>query len=215
MSTRAILGVLALVLSTAALAQAGYASRSDALAGLAAPDAMRRAEAVIYLAVEGTPSDEAPLRRLLFDDNPRVRELAEQAVWLVWSRSGDESIDVLMAKGTSEMRAGELDDAIATFSEVIRRKPAFAEGWNKRATVLFMAGEMRKSLADCDEVLKRNPHHFGALSGYGHIYFHLEQYEKAVVYWKRALAENPNMPSIESSIELVEHLIAQRRRNTV
>jgi tetratricopeptide (TPR) repeat protein len=176
MPSRAILGALALVLSTAALAQAGFASRTDALEGLAAPDAMRRAEAVIYLAVEGAPSDEAALRRLLFDDSPQVRELAEQAVWLVWSRSGDESIDVLMAKGTSEMR---------------------------------------RSLADCDEVLKRNPHHFGALSGYGHIYFHLEQYEKALVYWKRALAENPNMPSIESSIELVERLIAQRRRNTV
>ena len=85
------------------------------------------------------------------------------------------------------MQAQQFKAAIATFSEVIRRKPAFAEGWNKRATVLFLAGELRKSLADCDEVMKRNPNHFGALAGYGQIYFQLEQYEKAIEYWKRAL----------------------------
>ena len=40
------------------------------------------------------------------------------------------------------MQAQQFKAAIATFSEVIRRKPAFAEGWNKRATVLFLAGEL-------------------------------------------------------------------------
>jgi tetratricopeptide (TPR) repeat protein len=54
-------------------------------------------------------------------------------------------------------------------------------------------GELKRSLADCDEVMKRNPNHFGALAGYGQIYFQLEQYEKAIEYWKRALRVNPNM----------------------
>jgi hypothetical protein len=31
-----------------------------------------------------------------------------------------------------------------------------------------------------DQAMKRNPNHFGALSGYGQIYFQLEQYEKAI-----------------------------------
>jgi tetratricopeptide (TPR) repeat protein len=95
---------------------------------------------------------------------------------------------------------------------VIRRKPAFAEGWNKRATVLFLAGELKKSLADCDEVMKRNPNHFGALAGYGQIYFQLEQYEKAIEYWKRALKVNPNMDGVEKGIKSAEELLAERRK---
>jgi tetratricopeptide (TPR) repeat protein len=46
-----------------------------------------------------------------------------------------------------------------------------------------------EALADCDEVLKRNPRHFGALSGYGQIHFRLEQYEKAIEWWRRAAAQ--------------------------
>jgi tetratricopeptide (TPR) repeat protein len=98
---------------------------------------------------------------------------------------------------------------------VIRRKPAFAEGWNKRATVLFLAGDFKKSLADCDEVMKRNPYHFGALAGYGQIYFQLKQYDKAIEYWKRALIANPNMVSVQANIEIAEQLLAEKRKHSV
>jgi tetratricopeptide (TPR) repeat protein len=212
--SRIIIGLVALFCSVTGLAQSDFANRAEALKGLSASDATRRAEAIIWIATNGKPTDEAVLRKQLTDDNPGVRRLAEQGVWLLWSRSGDDAIDALMAKGAEQMQAGEFDDAIATYSEVIKRKPAFAEGWNKRATVLFLAGEFKRSLADCDEVMKRNPNHFGALSGYGQIYFQLEQYEKAISYWKRALKVNPNL-GVEDNIEIAEKLLAAQRRNTV
>ena len=112
------------------------------------------------------------------------------------------------------MQAGQLKESIATFSEVIQRKPAFAEGWNKRATALFLAGELRKSLADCDEVMKRNPYHFGALAGYGQIYFKQEEYEKAIKFWKRALQVNPNMIGLEINIKAAEKLIDESPRQS-
>jgi tetratricopeptide (TPR) repeat protein len=131
---------------------------------------------------------------------------------VLWSRSGDDAIDALMDTGVAQMQSQQFRAAIATFSEVIRLKPSFAEGWNKRATVLFLAGDLRKSLADCDEVMKRNPNHFGALAGYGQIYFQLEQYEKAIEYWKRALKVNPNMEGVEKGIKNAEELLAERRK---
>ena len=62
--------------------------------------------------------------------------------------------------------------------------------------------------------MKRNPNHFGALSGYGQIYFQLEQYEKAISYWKRALKVNPNL-RVEDNIEIAEKMLAAQRRNSV
>jgi tetratricopeptide (TPR) repeat protein len=207
--------ILALLCVCAALAQSSlYSNRAQALKGLGSQDAGQRAEAVAWIATHGNPADGKILQQRLVDESPLVRGMAEQGLWLLWSRSGDKAIDALMAKGVEEMQAGQFKESIATFSDVIRRKPAFAEGWNKRATVLFLAGEFRKSLADCDEVMKRNPNHFGALAGYGQIYFQQEQYDRAIKYWKRALQVNPNMMSLEINIKAAEELLAESPRQS-
>ncbi len=62
--------------------------------------------------------------------------------------------------------------------------------------------------------MKRNPYHFGALAGYGQIYFQLEQYGKAIEYWKRALRVNPNLVGVETSIRSTEQLLAERRKHS-
>jgi tetratricopeptide (TPR) repeat protein len=189
-------------------------SRQAALADLEHPQTERRAEAVVWLANHGAIGDQPLLLRRLRDDSPFVRGYAEQALWLLWSRSGDAAIDRLMARGVEEMESGDHARAGATFGEVIRRQPDFAEGWNKRATVLYLAGEYRKSLADCDEVIRRNPSHFGALSGYGQIHFQLEDYERALEYWRRALEVNPNMIGVEINIKGAEELLRKKRGRT-
>jgi tetratricopeptide (TPR) repeat protein len=213
----AVLLVAALLIACPLAAQTDddtFANREEALKAMTARDPTKRAEAIVWIAEHGRASDDAALRLRLKDDHPFVRRYAEQALWILWSRSGDEAIDALMEKGAVEMQAQQFKAAIATFSEVIRRKPAFAEGWNKRATVLFLAGELRRSLADCDEVMKRNPNHFGALAGYGQIYFQLEQYEKAIEYWKRALRVNPNMEGVEMGIKNAEEMLEERRKHS-
>jgi tetratricopeptide (TPR) repeat protein len=196
------------------LAGAGFAqapgSRQEAHAGLASTEPATRAAAVLWLARHGSGSDEASLYERLRDESPTVRSFAEQALWLVWSRSGDASIDQLMERGVGEMQSGRQGEAIATFSEIIRRKPAFAEGWNKRATARYLAGELQRSLADCDEVLKRNPRHFGALSGAGLIHLALEQHRQALEWFRRALEVNPNMEAIQAEAQRLEALLRGR-----
>jgi len=211
--TRTLLLQAALVLTLAAgtAFPAPPATREEALAALENPVTERRAEAVVWVANHGRPDDTALLLKRLHDESLFVRGYAERGLWLLWSRSGNGDIDRVMARGVEQMEAGQLAEAIATFSEVIRRQPDFAEGWNKRATAHYLAGEYRKSLADCDQVLKRNPQHFGALSGYGQIYFRLEDYEKAIAWWRRALEVNPNMVGVEINIKGAEQLLKDRR----
>jgi tetratricopeptide (TPR) repeat protein len=198
------------MLAGVAFPQAPPASRQEALSGLQSPDAPTRAAAVAWIARNGRAGDDAPLYARLRDEHPTVRNFAEQALWLVWSRSGDAAIDRLMELGVDQMNSARQVEAIATFSEVIRRKPAFAEGWNKRATALYLAGQYQRSLADCDEVLKRNPQHFGALSGAGLIHLALEQHQQALQWFRRALEVNPNMEGIEAEAQRLEALLRGR-----
>jgi tetratricopeptide (TPR) repeat protein len=191
------------------------ASHSEAVARLKHTDPAIRAEAVAWLAERGTMTDQPLLLRRLRDENEFVRGYAEQALWLLWMRSGDAAVDKLMAEGIVHMQASRHAEAIAAFSDIIRRKPAFAEGWNKRATAYFLAGDYPRSLKDCDEVLKRNPSHFGALSGYGQIYVRLEQYEKAIAWWRRALKVNPNMEGVAQNIEAVQQLLNEKKARSI
>src|SRR5437879_11561661 len=140
-------------------------------------------------------ADIPALVQALRDVDSRVRAFAENAMWQVWSRSGDAEADRLFATGVEQMQTRQAEAAVETFTEVIARRPEFAEGWNKRATVYYLLGEYAKSLADCDEVLKRNPYHFGALSGYGMIYLQLDQPTPALEYFERALAGDANVSS--------------------
>ena len=191
------------------------ATREEALAALDDPQTERRAEGVVWVANHGGMHDQPLLLKRLRDESPFVREFAERGLWLLWARSGDAEIDRLMVAGVEQMQAGRHPEAVATFTEVIRRKPDFTEGWNKRATVHYLAGDYPRSLADCAEVVKRNPSHFGALSGYGQVYFRLEDYEKALQWWRRALEVNPNMTSVVINIKETEELVKKRRGRAI
>jgi len=210
--------LVALVVAAIAAAAAGAPvapadDRAQALAGLDDPSVELRAAAVIWFAQNGVAADDRLVLPRLGDDDPVVRELAQRSMWMLWSRSGDDAVDELMAKGERQLAARELPAAIATYSEVIRRKPAFAEGWNKRATAYFLNDDLKRSLADCDQVMKRNPYHFGALSGYGQIYFQQKRYDKAIEYWERALKVNPNL-GLADNVELARKMLAQSRKSS-
>jgi tetratricopeptide (TPR) repeat protein len=191
-------------------------ARERALGDLGrANDVAARRAAVQQLADVGVMADLPALVRALRDPDPIVRGFVESAMWSVWSRSGDETVDRLFAVGVEQMGQRQLEAAAETFSRIIQRRPEFAEGWNKRATVYFLLGDYRRSLADCDEVMARNPYHWGALSGYGMIYMRLDQPGRAIDYLEKALAVNPNLDQVAQTIEVLKTLLLQRRRDMI
>jgi len=190
-------------------------TREQALADVKSPDLETRRRATAWLGEVGVIADAPVLIGALSDDDEVVRALAEHSVWQVWSRSGDTEADGLLQIGIEQMNRGDGPAAAETFTKVIQRKPDFAEAWNKRATVYFLMGEHEKSLKDCDELMKRNPAHFGALAGYGKIYLQLDQPERALGYFRRALRVNPNMRGVQQIIPQLEQLLAERRKGTI
>jgi tetratricopeptide (TPR) repeat protein len=189
-------------------------TREAALAALQSPDPGERQRAAVGLAQLGRMDDVPVLLAKLRDPDEGVRAIADRAIWVIWSRSGNAQTDAVFLEGITQLNAGQLAEAIATFSRVIAMAPEFAEGWNKRATAYFLIGEFERSLKDCDEVIKRNPDHFGALAGYGQIYMQLNDYERALDYFKRALAVNPNLDGVEFQVRLLERVLEERGKKT-
>ncbi len=190
-------------------------TRKLALVQLHSPQASERLAACEVLAQVGRSDDLPPLHRHLFDGDARVRGTAEAAIWAIWSRSGDPAADRLFDRGVDEMRNGNLREAVNIFGKAIAVRPQFTEAWNKRATLYFLLGEYELSLKDCDEVLRRNPQHFGVLAGYGQIYLRQGDLPRALEYFERALAVNPNMAGVRSSIDAIRETLIKRERRYI
>ena len=206
---------LVLTVATADAQSATPVTREQALENIRKGDVQTRRTAAAALGELGIMADAPVLLQALRDEDEGVRAVAESSVWQVWSRSGDPEIDALFHVGVEQMTRGDANAAIATFTEIIKKKPDFAEGWNKRATIYYLIGEYEKSLKDCDEVVKLNPQHWGVLAGYGQIYLALDKPELALEYFQRALKVNPNLHSVEAAVGDLKRVIIEKRKGTI
>jgi tetratricopeptide (TPR) repeat protein len=163
--------------------------------------AAQRTEVLAWLADHGSPADTPAVVPRLKDADETVRQMAEVTLWTIWLRSGDEQADLWMKEGMALLSAGALEASINAFSLVIRRLPEFAEGYNKRATALYLNGDFEASLRDIATTLRLNPDHFGALSGAGLCLARLHRLEEAQFYFERALAVNPNMDGVRAMLQ--------------
>ena len=206
---------LALALGAAAPATAaGPLDRQQALQALGHADPLRRLEAMVRLADIGTAADADALMPRLLDADPTLRQAAVAVVWRLWGRSGDAAIDALYQQGMQLMQSGELPKAVLVFTDIITRRPAFAEAWNKRATIYYMMDLYGLSMKDCDEVLQRVPNHFGALSGYAQMLAERDQPERALEYLERAYRVNPYSGNVEPMIEHLRRQVEAKRKKS-
>src|SRR2546430_985917 len=153
--------------------------------------------------MQGMPA----LVQALRDDDGRVRVAAQNVMWTIWLRSGNDQIDTLMAEGLRLMEAEHYPEAVEVFDQIIARAPKFAEGYNKRAPVYYLMLEFEKSIADIHQTLELNPVHFGALSGMGLCYLGLVEPRQALEWFERAVAVNPNMDAIQSYIQQIREFL--------
>lgn len=153
----------------------------------------------------------APLFDLLkTTKSPIEAQAVEQEIWSLWMTSKEETVNLLMHRGIDAMSAEDLKTALKVFSQMVEIAPDFAEGWNKRATVLYLLGAYPESIADIDRTLELEPRHFGALSGLGLCNAEMEHDEAALDAFERALAVNPHMDGVRANAELLRKRIEDK-----
>ena len=134
----------------------------------------------------------------------------EMKIWEIWStHPTQKKLTSSLAIGSELMSRGKLNSAYKIFSSIVESEPDWAEGWNKRATVLYLMGKYLDSLNDINEVLKRESRHFGALSGQAMVQIKLKNYEKAIKSYQAAQKIYPSIRSAKIMIPQLQELIKQ------
>jgi tetratricopeptide (TPR) repeat protein len=139
------------------------------------------------------------LATLRGDDHARAAQ-AEAVLWAMWCRSGRPDLDAQLVEAIAAMEARDFVGAERRLTRLIESAPAWAEAWNKRATVRYLARDFAGAIADCQETLARKPHHFGALSGQGLCHKALEQYSPAAAMFRRALDVHPRLVAVRQNL---------------
>lgn len=134
----------------------------------------------------------------------------ESQIWTIWFQSGDPEIDKLLDAGSQAMNARDYPAALDAFTRIITKRPDFAEGWNRRATLYYVMGEYQKSLADIAKTLALEPRHFGALSGLGLVDLHLDRVEDAAKAYERVLAINPQSKDTRDTLDMINVVLKRK-----
>ncbi len=141
---------------------------------------------------------------LYYAKNLTQAEKIEDKIWKNWTKHPkSEYLTSKLENGTYSMYHQQYRMALKLFTDVINEDPKWAEGWNKRATVLYMMGNFELSQNDIDMVLSLEKRHFGALSGQGLVQTALENYEKAIDSYIEA---HKIYPSSQSTLQMIEQL---------
>ena len=106
------------------------------------------------------------------------------------------------------MEAEKFDVALDFLDQVVTIAPAYAEGWNRRATVHFMMNNYSKSLADINRTLALEPRHFGALSGLAQIMTNTGRKQHALGAWQRVLEIYPMLRSAQTALATLSEELA-------
>jgi tetratricopeptide (TPR) repeat protein len=171
---------------------------------LALAAALTAAAAAPSAADQKDPRLDPLFEQLQGTTSPPEAQAVEAQIWMIWMEAKDGPTDTLMQLGLAAMQSGNLPGALELFDAITAQKPDFAEGWNKRATVLYMLGAYERSAQDVAKVLELEPRHFGALAGLGLIDMELDKTDAAIDAFERALKLNPQMPAIKQRLEMLK-----------
>lgn len=143
------------------------------------------------------------LDQLKLAKSPEEAQLLSQRIWSAWMTSGDAEIDKMVQRAQIMMQFGVFEESLAMLDAVVAKAPQFAEGWNRRATLLYMMREYDRSMADIAKVLTLEPRHFGAIAGMGLISIARGDKRRALEAYKQVLEIDPNNPGAKESVEVL------------
>jgi tetratricopeptide (TPR) repeat protein len=134
----------------------------------------------------------------------------EARIWALWLQTPSDTAALLMMRAKAAMDAQQMDVALKLLDAVVKLRPDYVEGWNRRATLYYLQNDYNHSLADIAQVLVREPRHFGALAGLGMIMQDMGDDKRALDAFRKALAVNPYLDKVPELVKTLTEKVEGR-----
>jgi len=134
----------------------------------------------------------------------------EARIWALWLQTPSDTAALLMTRAKAAMDAQQMDVALKLLDSVVKLRPDYVEGWNRRATLYYLRNDYSHSLQDIEQVLVREPRHFGALAGLGMIMQDLGDDKRALDAFRKALAVNPHLDKVPELVKTLTEKVEGR-----
>jgi tetratricopeptide (TPR) repeat protein len=134
----------------------------------------------------------------------------EARIWALWMQTPSDTAALLMMRAKAAMDAQQMDVALKLLDSVVKLRPDYVEGWNRRATLYYLQNDYAHSLEDIEQVLVREPRHFGALAGLGMIMQDLGDEKRALDAFRKALALNPHLEKVPELVKTLSEKVEGR-----
>jgi tetratricopeptide (TPR) repeat protein len=134
----------------------------------------------------------------------------EARIWAIWLQTPSDTAALLMLRAKAAMDAQQSDVALKLLDAVVKLRPDYIEGWNRRATLHYLKNDYAHSLRDIEQVLIREPRHFGALAGLGMIMQELGDDKRALDAFRKALAINPHLEKVPELVKTLTEKVEGR-----
>ena len=134
----------------------------------------------------------------------------EARIWALWLQTPSDTTALLMMRAKTAMDAQQMDVALKLLDAVVKLRPDYVEGWNRRATLYYLQNDYAHSLQDIEQVLVREPRHFGALAGLGMIMQDLGDDKRALDAFRKALAVNPHLDKVPELVKTLTEKVEGR-----
>ena len=134
----------------------------------------------------------------------------EARIWAQWLQTPSDTAALLMMRAKAAVDAQQVVVALKLLDAVVRLRPDYVEGWNRRATLYYMKNDYNHSMQDIEQVLIREPRHFGALAGLGMIMQDIGDEKRALDAFRKALAVNPHLDKVPELVKTLSEKVEGR-----
>lgn len=134
----------------------------------------------------------------------------EARIWAVWTATPSDTAALLMTRAKAAMDGKNMEVALKLLDAVVKLRPDYVEGWNRRATIYYLQNDYSRSMEDIRQVLIREPRHFGALAGLGMILQETGDDRHALEAFRKALAINPHLERVPELVKTLTEKVEGR-----
>lgn len=113
-------------------------------------------------------------------------------ILLPYPAYGEESIESIFLKGNDWLKKNNLDQAIITYTKVLKTDPSYSQAYHNRGIAWFYKGALNRALDDFQKAININPRNPETYMNRGAVFFRRESFNQAVAEYTKAMDIRPN-----------------------